>query len=152
MTQDTLLDGQASDEASTDGPAIDTLEPSVASSSDGFEPNSAEHRSLIDDLTALYDDGKTYATAEIAFQKSRGSYAASRAQKGAVFAAGALGLIVLASIGLVVGLIIALASLLTIWGSTALIIGLLVLGALVLGLMAKKQFDKSSNAFRGKSK
>ena len=63
--------------------------------------------SLFDDAYALYEDGKTYLEAEVAFQKSRASYASRETGSGIVFALGALAFLHLALIGLVVGLIIA---------------------------------------------
>ena len=46
--------------------------------------------SLFDDAYALYEDGKTYLEAEVAFQKSRASYASRETGSGIVFALGAL--------------------------------------------------------------
>jgi hypothetical protein len=105
--------------------------------------------SLTEDLSALYDDTKTYAEAELTFQKTRARYVSKQATKIAAFGAGALGLVHLALIGLTIGLIIALAPLLTIWGSTALIVGLLLIGAAILGMQISKRIERIQGAFGG---
>ncbi|MCH2488193.1 MAG: hypothetical protein MK010_10690, partial [Erythrobacter sp.] len=43
--------------------------------------------SLTDDIFALFDDGKTYVEAEIAFQKSRSSFVANRAKLAVAYGA-----------------------------------------------------------------
>lgn len=104
--------------------------------------------SLTDDITALYEDGKTYAEAELAYQKTRVSYTVEKGKKGAVFLGGALALLHLAGIALVVGLVIALTPLITAWGATALVVAVLVIGALILGNMAKKKFTVMASAYK----
>ena len=104
--------------------------------------------SLTDDITALYHDGKTYAEAELAFQKTRARFTLEKGKKGAVFLGGALALLHLAGIALVVGLVIALTPLITAWGATAIVVAVLVIGALILGSMAKKKFTAMSSAYK----
>lgn len=103
-----------------------TPPPLSAESEPGFDD-----RSLLEDVEALIDDGKTYLQAELAFQKTRAAFASNRLKLALAFglAGGALGF--LALIGLTVGLIMALAPYLTFWGSTALVVGLLLLGTLL---------------------
>jgi hypothetical protein len=88
------------------------------------EEERVEARSLLEDLETLIDDGKTYLEAEANYQKSRALYIADSlpgvAPNGAVAAA----LAFIALIGLTVGLILALAPYLTLWGSSALVVGL----------------------------
>lgn len=86
-------------------------------------------RSLLEDVEALIEDGKTYLEAELAFQKSRAAYVAQGAKGIAAFGALAAGLAVLALIGLTVGLILALTPLITAWGATAVVVGALLIGA-----------------------
>jgi hypothetical protein len=59
----------------------------------------------------------------------------------------ALLLVHLALVALAFGLIIALAPLITAWGATALVVGVLLVAGLVLGLAAKKRFAGMSSAF-----
>ncbi len=84
-------------------------------------------RSLIDDLEDLVFDARTWLDAELTYQKTRASFIAACFKRTIALGvvAGMLG--VLALIGLVVGLIIALTPLVTAWGATALVVGLLLL-------------------------
>lgn len=101
-----------------------------------------EARSLLDDLETLIEDGKTYLEAEAAYQKTRAVFIADRFRAAALFGAlgGALGFIAL--IGLTVGLIIALAPYLTVWGSSALVVGIEALLALYFGRKAMQRWDR----------
>lgn len=121
-----------------------TIEAEVA------EPYQEPHDggSLTDDITALYEDGKTYAQAELAYQKTRARFTVDKGKMGAIFLGGALTLLLLAGIALVVGLVIALTPLITAWGATAVVVALLVIGALILGGMAKKKFTTMASAYK----
>ena len=104
--------------------------PDVASpSAEADEPEARDLRSLRDDVEALIEDGKTYFETELVYQKTRAAFVADRARGAVIFGAVAALLGLLALIGLTVGLIIALAPLLTVWGSSALVVALLALGA-----------------------
>lgn len=104
--------------------------------------------SLFDDAYALYEDGRTYVEAEVAFQKSRAGYASRETGSGVVFALGALALLHLATIGLVVGLIIALQPMLGAFGATGVVVGVLLLLMAILGLVARSRFKRVSRAFK----
>lgn len=91
---------------------------------------------LKDDITTLVDDARTYAAAEIAFQKTRASLAGKTAGRAAVFLVLALVLLNLALIALAVGAVIALAPLVTIWGAIAIVVGVLLLGVALLVMRA----------------
>lgn len=96
-------------------------------------------RSLAEDVEALIDDGKTYLRTELIYQKTRAAFVADRAKSAFVYGAVAAVLGFLALIGLTVGLIIALTPWLSAWGATALVVLLLIGGALVaLGAAGKK--------------
>ena len=103
--------------------------------------------SLSDDIKALIEDGKTYVEAELQFQRSRAALIADRGRSGAIYGVAALLLVHLALVALAFGLIIALAPLITAWGATALVVGVLLVAGLVLGLAAKKRFAGMSSAF-----
>ena len=107
-------------------------------------------RSLTDDVEALIDDGKTYVEAEIAYQKSRLSYAANRGKAGASFFLLALACFHLALLGLVVGSIIALSPVVGPLIATAIVVGVLLLAAMVLLWVAKGKFSRISQAFEDK--
>ena len=108
----------------------------------------AEH-SLTDDIASLYEDGKTYLESELTYQKTRAKFVADQGKQAAVLGVGALALLHLALVGLTIGLIIGLAPFITIWGSTALVVGLLVVGAAILGSKLKSHVSKIGNAFGG---
>jgi Flp pilus assembly protein TadB len=109
----------------------------------------ARERSLNEDLHQLAQDARAYAEAEFQFQKSRASYAASASKSIIVYALVALVLVFFAIMALVVGLVIALAPLLTPWGSTA-VVTLALLGlAVFLLLRAKKRVSTLMTVFAG---
>lgn len=90
-------------------------------------PVETPDESLVDEVATLFDDGRTYAEAEIAFQKTRAKLAGRSA--GAALAYIALGLILLniALMALAVGLVIALEPYVTIWGAIGIVVGALIL-------------------------
>ena len=104
--------------------------------------------SLFDDAYALYEDGRTYVEAEVAFQKSRASYASRETGSGIVFALGALAFLHLALIGLVVGLIIALAPIIGPFVATAAVVGTLLVLMIIVGLVARARFKRVTRAFK----
>jgi hypothetical protein len=83
---------------------------------------------LRDDVTALVEDARTYAVAEIAFQKTRAGLAGKHAGRAAVLLVLALVLLHIALIALAVGAVIALAPLVTIWGAIGIVVGVMLLG------------------------
>jgi ABC-type multidrug transport system fused ATPase/permease subunit len=99
----------------------------------------ARERSLNEDLHQLAADARAYAEAEFQFQKSRAAYTASASKSIAIYAVAALVLVFFAMMALVVGLVIALAPLLTAWGSMALVTLVLLGLAAFLLLRAKKR-------------
>lgn len=110
---------------------------------------SAEDRSLAGDILDLIEDGKTYAEAELQFQKSRLAFVADTGRKGAVLAISALLLLHLAVVTLAIGAVIALSPTLSPWGATALVVGILILIAIILGIGARRYFARLGDAFRG---
>lgn len=113
---------------------------------DGVE---GEPRSLVDDVRALIDDGKTYLEAELGFQKTRAAFVADRAKSTMVFGAVAAMLGFLALVGLTVGAIIALTPLLTAWGASALVVALLLLGAALAARAAGRRWSGLMRAISG---
>lgn len=106
-------------------------------------------RSLRDDVEALIDDGRTYLETELVYQKTRAAFVADHAKGALVFGAVAALLGFLALIGLTVGLIIALAPLLTAWGSSALVVVLLLLGAWIAVRAAGARWTRLMQAIEG---
>lgn len=99
-----------------------------------------ELRSLRDDVEALIEDGKTYLETELVYQKTRAAFVADRAKGAVIYGALAAAFGVLALIGLTVGLIIALAPLLTAWGASAFVVGLLVIAAWIAMRAASRRW------------
>lgn len=124
----------------------DDLEP--VTTGDEADEAPPPYASLADDVTALIEDGKTYLDAEIAYQKTRASYAGEQARQGIVFGLGALAFLHLALIGLVVGLIFALEPYLTAFGSVAVVVGILLIGVVVFAMMASRRFKSLGSAFK----
>ena len=103
-----------------------TVAPPSASYIPEAEEAAAE-RSLVDDVRALVQDGKLYAEAELGWQKKRAGYVAQEGKGIGVYFAAAGVLAWFAGIALTVGLILALGQIITYWGSTAVVAGLLLL-------------------------
>lgn len=115
----------------------------------GGNPDPAANHSLLEDAQALYEDGKTYLEAELAFQKSRAGFVADRAKWTAVYGAGALALVHLALIALTVGLVISLATLIGPWLATAVVVIALLIGAAILLSMVRSKVNDIRSAFDG---
>lgn len=98
----------------------------------------ARDRSLNEDLHHLANEARDYAEAEFAFQKSRASYVLGAAKSVVVLAIVAAVLVFFAVMALVVGLVFALAPLITAWGSTA-VVTLALLGTAAFILVRVKR-------------
>ena len=126
--------------------------PDPLSEADEYEGSLDDHSdhmgpSLTDDLFALYEDGKTYAQAEVAFQKSRAGYTANRIKSAVVFGLGAFGMLHLALIALTVGAVIALVPIMGPWLATGLVTIILLIAGGVLIFMLKSKIDDIRDAF-----
>ncbi len=93
--------------------------------------------SLTEEIAALIDDGRTYAEAELAFQKRRAGLAGRKVGGALIFAILALILLHLMFIALAVGMVIALEPLVTIWGAIGIVVGVLLLGVIGLLLLVR---------------
>jgi hypothetical protein len=100
------------------------------------DDDSNSFAALRDDITALLDDARTYAEAEIAFQKTRAGLAGKSAGRALALLVLAVVLLHIALIALAVGAVIALAPLVTIWGAIAIVVGVLLVGVALLLLAA----------------
>ncbi len=112
------------------------------------EPSSApagaseSERSLAEDLRDLIDHGRVAVEAEVAFQKSRATYAAASIGKIAALGAVAAAIAFVSVIALSVGLIFSLAPLLTPLGATAAVVGAMLLVAGILALLAVARWKR----------
>ena len=105
-------------------------------------------RSLVEDIEDLLADSQTWLAAELAYQKARAAFIGSTLKSGVALAAVAALLALVALIGLAVGLIIALAPLVTAWGATAIVVGVLLLVAFLLVRAAAARIAEMGAAIR----
>lgn len=113
----------------------------------GEDDSSAQRTGLSDEILALIADGRTYAEAEFAFQKSRLSYSAQQGKSAALSVLAALAFLHLALIALVVGSVLALTPYITAWGATAMVVGVLLLSTLLVLLKARNRARNIADAF-----
>ena len=102
----------------------------------------AEDRSLSDDLRELAGNARSYAAAELAYQKARAAYAASHVKGLALLGLLALALAFFALMALVVGTVIALGTALGPWRATAVVTGTLVILVLVCLLLIRARLAR----------
>jgi hypothetical protein len=113
-------------------------------------PGGSHPGSLFDDVGALVEDGKTYAEAELAYQKSRLIFATGHAKWVAIFGGLALVLVVLALVALVIGALLGLVPVLGAWGATAVVFAALVAASAILLGLAMARWSRLVEAFAGK--
>lgn len=108
----------------------------------------ADSRSLVDDIDDLLSDATTWFDAELTYQKTRVTFIGSSLKRAIAF--GVVGglLAFFAVIGLVVGLILALTPLVTAWGATAIVVGLLLIAALLAVRGASRALADLTEAVR----
>ncbi len=124
------------------------IDPVVTPETMDDEPGTALDESLTDEIAALIDDGKTYAEAEIAFQKTRASFVADRGKSAALYGLFALGFVHLALIALVVGAVISLMPLLGPVGATLLVTIVLLGIAILLVFGVRSKAREIADAFK----
>lgn len=104
----------------------------------------AAQRSLVDDVRALVDDGRTLVEAELAYQKSRAAVVGAGAKGVAGWGALALALLFFALMALVIGLVLALTSLIGPWWAMLVVfIGLLACAGLS-ALVASRRWERTA--------
>lgn len=103
--------------------------------------------SLFDDLATLIEDGRTYADAEIAYQKTRAAYIGQQAK--VLFIAGGIAalLVVLAIVALVLGALLALTPLVGAIGATAIVFVVLLVTAFALIRIVQAKAKAMMRAF-----
>lgn len=100
----------------------------------------AEERSLFDDVRDIVDDGRTLIEAELAYQSARVAYGWERGAGITVLLLISLAATLFALIAVVVGLLLALAPLITIWGALGVVGAALLLTAVITFRMAIGRF------------
>ncbi|MCK0128455.1 phage holin family protein [Erythrobacter sp. F6033] len=123
------------DERQTDD-ARDVHDPSAPEDAE-TAPSSPVDESLTEEIAALIDDGRTYAEAELAFQKTRAGIAGKSIGFAIAYVVVAIITLHIAVLALAVGLVMALEPLVTIWGAIVIVVGMLLLITVMLALSAK---------------
>ena len=104
-------------------------------------------RILAEDIGALANDALNYFDAEIAFQKTRARLAGNRLITAIALGVVAIVLVLLAAVGLTIGLLIALIPLVTAWGATAIVVAVLMLMAWLCVRAAQRAIGSIKSAF-----
>jgi tetrahydromethanopterin S-methyltransferase subunit G len=117
-------------------PRAPDLDPLTAAEPEAPPEDGTGFTALRDEVAALVEDARTYAEAEIAFQKTRAGIAGKRAGRALGLLVVALVLLHIALIALAVGAVIALAPLVTIWGAIGIVVGVLLAGVAALVVLA----------------
>lgn len=120
---------------------------SAAEASAAVDYDDVPDRSLLSDLEAAWQDGKTYASAELAFQKTRARFATAKLKSVVIYGVAAAFIAVLALIGLTVGAIISLATLVGPLAATLIVVAVLLLVAFILAKRAGRSWTALSGAF-----
>lgn len=132
---------------------IDGGAPDPASDIEASQPDDGEiEETLVEEASAIIDDARNYAEAEIAFQKTRAKLAGRLVGASAGLVIVALILLHIALLALAVGLVIALEPIVTIWGAIAIVVGGMLLITALLGWMAMKRAQKLSALFSSSEK
>ena len=111
------------------------------------EEDTGHDETLLDEFGALIDDGRTYARAEIAFQKTRAKLTGRLLGVSLAYVVVALILLHIAFLALAVGLVIALAPLVTIWGAIGIVVGGMLLLVALLCWLAYKRATRLDDIF-----
>ena len=125
-----------------------SLETGGAETACGDDAAASPPPSLTDELATLIDDGRTYAEAELAFQKTRASLAGRKIGGAVGFIVLAVLLVHLVLVALVVGLLIALTPPFGIWGSIGIVVGGLLLLVVLTVLLARSSAKGVGELFK----
>lgn len=126
--------------------AEDDTQPDLGEADDRAD----EDRSLLDDIGDLVGDAQTWFDAELSYQKVRAAFIGANLKQAVVLGLAAAVLVVVAVMGLTFGLILALVPLVTAWGATAIVAGVLLLGALLCGRRASTAWAALMSAVKEK--
>lgn len=113
------------------------------------EDEAGQHFSLTNDVLALLEDGKTYAEAELRYQKSRAGFVGNRIKGAIAIGLGAFGVFHLALIAATIGAVLALAPIIGAFSATLLVTFALIAVGVLLLRMLKARLDEISDAFDG---
>ncbi len=123
---------------------MDAREDAPAAPGDGADAPST----LLADVEDLIGDAQTWFDAELGYQKVRAAFVGANLKQALALGIAAVLLLVVAVMGLTFGLVLALTPLVSAWGATAIVVGLLLLGALLSTLGARKAWGALMGAIR----
>jgi len=103
--------------------------------------------SLLDDVEALVEDGKTYVAAELAFQKTRLNYVAEQAKSAAFYTLIAAALVVMAVVSLAIGGLLILTPVIGAFAATGVVFVALMVAAFVFSHFARRRIANAMDAF-----
>ena len=112
--------------------------PSDDELSPGSVPEDDPLGALREEIALIVEDARTYAEAEVQFQKTRAAIAGKASARALVLLVLALVLLNIALIALAVGAVFALAPLVGTWGAIVIVVGALLLGVAGLVLAARR--------------
>ncbi|MEO9463091.1 MAG: phage holin family protein [Marinomonas sp.] len=141
MAQDALTGGVQKPTGTGSAPRIDPV------TGEAVADVTAPPPPLKEEIAALVEDGKIYAEAEFAFQKTRLSFAADRGKSALILGVLAFGFVHLMLIALVVGSIIALAPMVGGWAAMGIVVGVLLLATIIFGLIIRSKIKDVTRAF-----
>jgi len=113
----------------------------------GEEPSPQLDPSLMDEASALIDNARTYAEAELGFQKTRAAFAGRLVGVSLGLVVVALILLHIAFLALAVGLVLAFEQVVGIWGAIGIVFGGLMLVVALLGWGAYSRARKLAALF-----
>lgn len=108
----------------------------------------ARERSLIDDLRQLAQDGRTFAEAEFAYQRSRAAFAGQESKALVALGAGALFFVFFALMALTMGVLMGLAAEVGPWLATLIVVAILFVLALICAITAKTRASRLARLLR----
>lgn len=105
---------------------------------------------MLDGIEALISDARTYVDAELSYQKSRAAFVGDKVKRTLGYGIAAVLIAFIGILALAIGLIIALAPLVTAWGATAIVAGVILIIAIWLALTAARNWSSMIDALGSK--
>ena len=101
-----------------------------------------EDLSLVEDVRLLIGEARTFAQAEVAYQKTRAAYVGAQNKAIAVLGLGAVVLVIFAVMALVLGAVIAVGTLIGPWLAMIVVPLAILIVAAIMGISARNRSKK----------
>ncbi|GFE72898.1 phage holin family protein [Novosphingobium sp. TCA1] len=101
-----------------------------------------EDLSLVEDVRLLIGEARTFAQAEVAYQKTRAAYVGAQTKAIAVLGLGAVVLVIFAVMALVLGAVIAVGTLIGPWLAMIVVPLAILIVAAIMGISARNRSKK----------